>query len=62
MRIVEPLSDQEDVVTESSVTIEIVRGERTIRMQESFFGDDLVSEVETRAALRRLSESIVQAL
>jgi hypothetical protein len=49
-------------VTESSVTIEIVRGERTIRIQESFFGEDLVSETETERALNRMVSAIVQAL
>ena len=63
MRVIEPVADlPDDIVTESSVTIEIVRGARTIRIQESLFGDDLVSENETRDALGRMVEAIVQTL
>ena len=65
MRLVENGSDQLvdiGIDTESSVTIEIVRGARTIRVQEVFLGDDLVSEVETRQALGRMAEAVIQAL
>jgi uncharacterized protein YjiS (DUF1127 family) len=65
MRLVDNGPDQLTDIgidTESSVTIEIVRGARTIRVQEVFLGDDLVSEAETRQALNRMSEAIVQSL
>lgn len=64
VKILDPLPGMTvyDPNTESSVSIEIIRGERVIRVHEALHGDDLMSESETKAVIRRLVDAVLQTL
>ena len=59
MKLLDPLPEQVYVPeTESSVTIIIVRGARTIKVSEALLGDDLASETETKNVIGRLAAAV----
>jgi hypothetical protein len=59
-----PLLPEQSYVqdTESSATIIVVRGARTIKVSETLIGDDMASEQETKEAIARLAAAVSAVL